>query len=200
MSLVAHALSSLESAREYLQLADTDITRDRLLESMINAATGLIENYCGRRFKKTTYTDELHDGNGTQYIFLRNRPIVSVTSIYSHDPVVTDVLYDSDYYVVYNNQGYIYRAGGWTFGHQNIKITYIAGLDFDAGDRPAELEEICNALVSKTFNNPTKYGIESEKIGQYSIKYAGIANLVEGLPADLINRLKMYANMESDVV
>ena len=113
------------------------------IESLINAATDFMENYCGgRRFKKTTYTDELLDGNGTMMLFTPQMPIISVDSIYRHYVFVDDDLYDNDYYKVYFSEGYIYRNSGWSEGMQNIKITYEAGYDFDTDGIPPELENI----------------------------------------------------------
>jgi len=158
------------------------------IESLINTATDFMENYCGgRRFKKTTYTDELIDGNGTQMLFTPQMPIISITSIYRHYVFTDDDLYDSDYYKVYLNEGYIYRNAGWILGMQNIKITYIAGYDFDTDGIPPELENICNTLVSMKYESVSKMGIKSEKIGQYSVTY-----LNEELPPAISGQLNLW--------
>lgn len=204
MALLAYALTTVALAKTYMK--KTDAADDTLIESLINATTVFVENYCGRRFKKTVYTAELKDGNGSQYLFLKHYPIVSVTTIYWTDITVGDTLIDSDDYKIYANQGYIYKAGGWVYGHQNIKITYEAGYTFIGGAAGAvpeelyDLREVVNALVSMLFNNPTKYGIDSEKIGQYSVKFTSPGELIDGLPKDLINRLNFYASQESNVI
>lgn len=160
-----------------------------LLEELINSVTDFMERYCGRRFYKTTYTALLVDGNGTRYLFLDNYPIISVTTIHSYSVFTTDVLYDSNYYTIYANEGYVYRALGWPYGHKNIKITYDAGYDFAVGI-PSELEYICNSLVSKRFNSEDKIGIKSEKIGGYSVTYSD-----ESIPADIRIKLNQWRKL-----
>ncbi len=142
------------------------------IENLINAATSFIEKFCGRRFKKTTYTNELVDGDGSQFLFLNNFPIITVTSIYWHWVLGTDELLDSDYYKIYSEEGYIFRSAGWTLGKHNIKITYEAGYDFTTDGIPAELQDICNSLVSSKYVLTNKLGIKSEKIGQYAVTYS----------------------------
>lgn len=184
----AYALTTQESAKKFMRKDDVDL---QLLDALINSATDFMELYCKRRFLKTTYTAELYDGNGTTMLFLANYPIVSVTSIHWTYPVVTDQLVDSTYYKIYHACGYIYRAGGWIYGHQNIKVTYEAGYDFVADGIPPELEAICNALVSLAYNQPDRQGIKAEKMGGYSVSYSE-----EALPPDLKKRLNLWRRMD----
>lgn len=159
-----------------------------LLEELINRMTDLMEDYCGRRFKKTTYTDLLVDGNGSEFLFLKNFPINSVTSIYRHYLVGDDDELDSDYYVIYSAEGYIYREAGFVKGHQNYKITYDAGYDFDNDGIPAGLQLLCNKICTFEYNSYSRVGIKSEKIGSYSVTY----DVVNILPVELLEQLDMW--------
>jgi len=175
------ATSCLLSANKKILYAPNDL----LLEELINSATDFIEKYCGRRFAKTTYTDSLVDGNGTRYLFLDNYPIISVTTIYRHYLVGTDELYDSTYYVIYAEEGYIYRdEGDWPSGNKNIKITYAAGYDFAVDGIPQGLQYICNSLVKTGFESKSNEGISSERMGDYSVNYTS-----DSIPAEI--RVKM---------
>lgn len=160
------------------------------IEAQINAATNFMENFCKRRFLKTVYTAELYDGNGSTMLFLRNYPIITVTTIHWTYPVVADDLVDSTYYKIYHAGGYIYRAGKWTKGYQNVKVTYEAGYDF-AVEIPPELQEICNALVNLVYNQPDRQGIKSEKMGGYAVSYSE-----DALPPDIKLRLNLWRRMD----
>ena len=124
-------------------------------------------------------------------LFLKNYPIVTITTIYWTYIGVADQLIDSDEYKIYTSGGYVYRAGGWIAGHQNIKINYTAGYDFTTDGIPAELQEICNALVNLKYNQPDRQGIESERMGSYSVAYSK-----DSLPIDLKLRLNLWRKMD----
>jgi hypothetical protein len=162
-----------------------------LLETLINAATDFMEDYCGRRFLETDYTNELYDGDGTEMLFLKNYPIVTITTIYWAYVGVADQLIDSDEYKIYASGGYVYKVGSWIVGHQNIKINYTAGYDFATDGIPSELQDICNALVNLKYNQPDKQGIESERMGGYAVSYSK-----DDLPADLKKCLNLWRKMD----
>lgn len=164
---------------------------DLLLEELINSVTDYIERYCGRRFKSTTYTDELIDSDGTEYLYLDHYPISTVTSIYRHYVFATDDLYDSDYYIVYENEGYIYRSLLWPDGKQAVKITYTAGYDFAVDGIPQDLQFICNSLVKIRFNSDDKAGIASERIGNYSVAYTD-----EEMPKNVKSKLNQWRRLD----
>lgn len=192
MSLHAYALTTQKSAKKFMRKdGDEDEVDLQLLDALINSATDFMELYCKRRFLKTTYTAELYDGNGTMMLFLRNFPIITVTTIHWTYPNVADDLVDKTYYKIYSAGGYIYRASGWIWGHQNIKVTYEAGYDFVANGIPPELEDICNALVNLKYNQPDRQGIKSEKMGGYAVSYSE-----DALPPDIKLRLKLWRKID----
>ena len=81
---IDYALTTVANVKLYIGIPSATTQYDALLDELINSATQYIENYCKRRFKLTTYTSEGYDGNNSQYLFLKNYPIVSVASIYWH--------------------------------------------------------------------------------------------------------------------
>jgi len=58
----------------------TDSSHDSTLNTLITAASRAIEKYCRRDFVSHTY-DELYNGNGDRRLFLRQYPLISVTSV-----------------------------------------------------------------------------------------------------------------------
>jgi len=186
MALLDYALTTTASVKEYMKLSDAEYNANlNLIISLINSATRYIESFCGRRFKETIYTDELHDGDGTTILDLPNYPLTAIASIYRTYDVGTDELYDSTYYKRYEDEGYVYRKAGWFKGKQNIKITYTAGYD----PIPADLEELCNAMVAFKYDAAARTGIKSEKIGKYAITYSEVS-----LPEEIMAQMASWVN------
>lgn len=126
MTISEYALTTLTNAKEYLQIEPTDTSQDARLEILINGTTEAIENYIKRKVKERTFTDEAYDGNGTDLLFLKNKPVGSITSVkYVNIDGTTDVLGADDYHV--DAQGRLYNASGWVRGFQNYLVTYTAG-------------------------------------------------------------------------
>lgn len=198
--LNAHALTTVARLKSYLQI--TVSTYDTQLEMAINVATDRIEKHCGRRFKKTEYTDELYTGENGDVLFLKNFPIVPETTValkyrnsYNNSPGFTTV--DDAKYFVDAAEGYLTLIGSIgdgfiparaTFGNvpYAYAVSYTAGYDFhfddeDEGDRvylmdlgESDLEMACWKLAYTIFQtNRQVIGAASEQIGDYQIDYAG---------------------------
>lgn len=67
-------LTSLCAAKTYLQIADTDTSRDRVINQLIPQVSARIQKWCGRTFGTFEYT-EYYSGDGTPVLALRNRPV-----------------------------------------------------------------------------------------------------------------------------
>lgn len=196
MAIHAYALTTLAELKTYMGI--TGVAEDTLLESLIDAATDLIELFCNRRFKKTTYTDELYDGNGKTILFMKNYPIVTVTSMYYVIVGMSDELIDPTYHKVYENEGFIYTPHYWRVGHLNIKVTYDAGYDFAADGIPSELKQICNELAAYLYSARGKTGLKAERMGNYSVTYGSPNQLnMQAIPAVLAARLQFWRRFQN---
>lgn len=84
-----------------------------------------------------------------------------------------------DEFEVYANEGYIYRAGGFSRGHRGIRIDYTAG--YAAADMPKRLKLACLILVKFLYQKR-----EEEIFGrkQYSIGSVR-ATLEAGMPSEV---------------
>jgi hypothetical protein len=153
-----------------LDLGITDTTQDALLESLISAASAAIVIYVDRTLKRTTYTDQRYAVNAHQYLYLREYPIQSVSSVTLGGSAQT---VDVDYFID-AAPGRLYRPYGWvgayysrgTFpdafaGARDILITYVAGwylpadLGYVAGaadSLPLLLSDACQKAVTTRFN------------------------------------------------
>ncbi len=79
MAIAATSLTTLQKAKDYLKVrSETD---DNLIERMVEAATDMIETFCGRQFASRTYTREIYDGSDGPMLLLNQYPITALTRV-----------------------------------------------------------------------------------------------------------------------
>ena len=88
-SLNSWALTTLADVKESLGIDSGTTTGDNLIIRKINQATDMIESYCGKNnsqhFASTVYTNEEYDGTGTDQLILKNRPVITFTTLQQRD-------------------------------------------------------------------------------------------------------------------
>lgn len=125
-------LTTLTSAKDYLNKTDGATDKDALIHGMIGAATASIIGGGGvnREIRSKTYT-EVYDGNGTRDLKLNNIPATSITSITidsDRDGLFSDESAESsDDYRVDLEGGRIHADFTFPKGFQNVQIVYVAG-------------------------------------------------------------------------
>lgn len=162
-------LVPLDRLKTYLEITDTDTSRDVLLQDLTKRLSAWVEQYCDRKFAKGTYTEQ-HDGDGTDVLTVAHWPIISVASLYD-DP---DRLFGAGTliapadYVIYKDQGKI-QLDGLVFarGLQNVKVTYDAGY----AEIPPDLQQAVCELIADRFRNKEHQGLRSLSVGAYSIGF-----------------------------
>lgn len=185
MALLDYALTTRARVKTFLGITSTD--DDTLLDSLINVVTNFIENYCDRRFKLTTYTDEVYDGNGSQQMLLKQYPVVAFTQLGERDSVDNQSSWtaiDSEDYFVNLVTGIIdYINGLFRRLPRHYRATYQAGYDVDVSDiaktleaaGAGDLEFACWSLVSDMYDEyKGEADITSESLGDYSVSYAAV--------------------------
>lgn len=152
---------------------------DELLKDLIRASGARINTYCGRDFRRLTHTQELHDGlnsNGgaTGRIFLKNYPVVSITTLsYRSSKAAVDSwldYYSYDYDVDLSAGIVSLVNGSFPAETRNLRATYVAGylIDFTDEDNsavhtlPADITWAATELCVRWFNNREKAGQASE--------------------------------------
>ena len=128
-----YALSTTSRFKTYAGVSGT--TDDTLIENLIDIVTEFIENYVGRRFQQTTYTDEQYDGTGTDKLILKNYPISTFTRLQERQSISNEDTWatiDSEDYFVDTDNGII-TAQAFRFipNTKFYRVTYVAGFDFD---------------------------------------------------------------------
>lgn len=178
-NLLDYALTTLADVKESLGIASSVTTYDNLIKRKINQATLAIENYCGRRFKLTTYTDEGYSGTNIDQVILKNRPIVGSVAFSIRDNTLNEDDFETiETSLVFadNNSGILnlnFRAiGHWS----RYKATYQAGYS----TIPEDLAEACATLAAYYYTNAsgTQLGLAQKKEGQRETRFSNNNHLL----------------------
>lgn len=170
-------------------------TWDAQLAVVIPAAQAVAERYCNRLFDTATYT-ELHDGDGTDTLILKNGPITSITSIkvvdaagtvlstYDSTAYVPDLrtgivkLYDSRYgRLVHDEFGILQNTQWgnqpyWPRGFQNIQAIYVGGYSSMPADLQLAMYQYVDAILSQSLISVGQNAFTSERLGNYQYALA----------------------------
>lgn len=117
-------LLGIAEARRAVGLG-VDPSRDETLREYLDAATELIEDHCGRAFRRRTVVEVL-DGD-RRALQLRLGPVQSITSVVESGTTLTAGDYTTNL-----SAGLIYRGSTssvarWHCGTQNVSVTYVVG-------------------------------------------------------------------------
>lgn len=180
-NLLSYALCTLADVKESLNISSGDTSKDNLIKRKINQATLAIENYCGRHFKETTYTQELYDAGQIDELVLRQRPVTATTTfaLEVRDTGLNSdnwTAADSQLYFTDNSSGVIRllfnSIGRWG----RYRVTYSAGYAPNAvwpDGLPEDLREACVSLAGWYVNeaDSTSAGVAEKQEGQRRIRY-----------------------------
>jgi len=187
MSIKSYALTTVQRFKDFKGLSGLTATQDTVIERLVNTCTEYIENYCQRRFKKTTYTQEKYDGDGSRELYLKQYPVISGETFTLQERTSTTNTddwgtIDSEDYYVDNDTGiieWIGRTRKFRNTAQAYRVTYTSGFDFDnaatfltdteAGDVEYAMWKILAAAWDKRKGD---VGVISESLGDYSVTYS----------------------------
>lgn len=196
--------NALIDATELQLFLQTTITDTDYINTLINLASDLIEQYTDRKFRKATYTEEIYDGNADQMLYLKQAPVTSGSVVVkewnTYDNVEQFEYTENEDYLVYYTEGRIHLRGHWIKVNQFYRVTYEAGYELTA--IPYDLKLACSKICEQIKNQTGKAGYDAETIGQYSVSYSGPdggkgANSQAGqaglpIPADVAGILEPY--------
>ena len=186
----SYALTTRDRVIDFLELKNLSATDNAIIDIFIETATEFIENYCERRFKKTTYTNEVYDGDGSEFIRLKQYPVISTESVTlsrrssASNEDDWDSIDSEDYFVDYDN-GIIEYVKGMKFQNypRHYRVTYTAGFDFDnsttflADTEAGDVEYACWKLIAVMWNRrKADPSVQSEKLGNYAVTYRKFVN------------------------
>ncbi len=196
MTLVDHALTTTQRVKNLLGINDTSY--DTLLDQLINSVTDWIESQTMRRFKRGTYSNEVYDGNGEKFLYLRQQPVISVSAAQYRSgslssPTWND--FNANDWELDTNRGAIYFPGKAPKGTRNLRFTYVAGylIDFaNATDSnlhtlPFDVSFLAERLVASAFNQRLAGGKKSEGLEGANIVWD---QLVKPVDWEIINKYR----------
>lgn len=180
MALSADALVTLAEAKVYLKIT-SGTEHDAVLEVLINSVSRWAREYMGRNLvtPAAAYVEYYH-GNGARDLILRNRPILTVSSIYEDalrvwaaDTLVSlsaDIMQNKDAgaLICWNNKSF------WSPGTANIKVTYTAG--YAVADVPADVKLAIYRTVDKHWRDGfthRRLDVSSQSVGEQNTTYSG---------------------------
>lgn len=161
------AIVTLAQAKTRLIGID-NTSKDDQINKLIDTYSGVVSNYCGRKFTSTTYTDEIYDGTDSHSLWLRNWPITtpmdsshgiwvdSARKFPSGSKLTEDVpsvTAQGHYYVTVGEegQGEVVRLGQkWPAGRGTIKVSYVAG--YAQASIPGPVVEAVLRMIARQFS------------------------------------------------
>jgi len=209
--------TTLDKLKLHLGIEFSDESKDELLEYLIEDSTKDIENECGRSFERNTFT-EYFCGNGSQVIYLKNRPVISITSVTINSGesgslnTLIETIAASNCDIV--DTAAIFYSGGFPDGRaleegivgkypdpsktsRNITITYVGGYILpgeEDSDFPADLEGACIELCKHKYPYSVQNrNVVSEQIADYKVQYGKSTEYEkDGIPIRVMRILKRY--------
>lgn len=204
-TIVPYALTTRQRIKDRLTI--TTVNFDVLIDRLISAATDLIESSTNRRFKRTTYANELHSVRGAnpQYIFLKQIPVASIASLQYRAGTPSNPnwgAFSMDYYELLEDgaSGIIRVYGGLFAGVNQVRATYDAGylIDFvNAGTSthtlPFDLSDLCERIVVKLFKKREAEGRQSESFEGGAVQWRELLDEADKLVINKYRREPPFA-------
>jgi hypothetical protein len=152
-TLNSNALCTEDNVREYLSNTLSIDDMDRIIV-LINSTSQMFENYCNKTIVAKDFT-EYYDGTNSNHIWLKNYPIISVTSMYFVDDINDETLIPATDYTI-DGVG-IYYLSKFVAFPRNIKVVYRAGY----ATVPDDIKQVCIEEVVKNFKKKDRLDISS---------------------------------------
>ncbi len=153
-----------DAVKKYL-LTTIDASFDTQIDAWIDAASRMIDGYCGL----TVYDDaaSTYTFNGTGEDFLIINSVYDVSEVKVDDVVVTPYLYPANSARKYHLE---LADGCFTTGRQNVSVT---GIFARCKTLPADVKLACTILVGVQVraNKDQSDNVLQEHIGDYRIMY-----------------------------
>lgn len=166
------------------EAALASLTRD-----LIEQASSIVDQYCGRDFALHEDVAERYDGSGRLRLPLRGWPIIAVTSVEVGGTALTEGLE----YEAVPGPGILERIDGlvWPAGLRNVSVVYSHGYVSPPAAIVSVVEDlVVGALTNAARNRATK-GASSMSMDGYSVAYSELSRLM-GLAPEQVQTLDRY--------
>ncbi len=157
-----------ERLRQLPSLKEAD---EAHLANLAAAACEAVERWCKRRFALTTYTDEVHDGDGTRTLFVDNFPVTEISGVTLAEAGGEVEIAASDFEMrAATGELRLKEAAACGYaalprGLGNVRVTYTAG-SAEVGE---DVVEAAAQLAAHLHGAALRAGgVRSERLGQIS--------------------------------
>lgn len=160
VTLDARTFLTPNQLRRRMRSQDVDIRREDEIVDALNESSSICRELAQRRllFLGTDYIEFHNIYHREETIFLRERPINSITTVHEDDQRVYgagDLLTEDDDFILDKNKGTLTRVSGtdvwrWERGLRTIRVEYDGGYDDVATDKanvPEGLKRACAKLA-----------------------------------------------------
>jgi len=174
---------------------------DSAIARRIASASSAVDAYCGRSFGPGPFA-EIHNANGTGRVWLRNTPVVSVTSVTVNLPG-DPVLLDADGFAFDSLTGEL-RLGGQTGSRfWSVEYPWVLGLEafqsvsvaYTGEPVPGAIEDVVLGLIAaRSAGFAVDPALKAKSMGQVSYTYAdGGGSGMSAADAAVLGRFKRYS-------
>lgn len=182
MASVAHALTTTAKVKTYLGISSSDY--DTVIDAAVSYATDVIEGYCGnRRFKRTTYANEVYDADGQRDLLLKQWPASAVTAVEYRAGSVSSpswTAFSADEYLTYLESGIVSFLAPLPRVRQGVRVSYSAGflIDFTqentsaSHNLPFDLCLVATELAAKLYEGRKALGVTTMATEGQSVTFA----------------------------
>jgi hypothetical protein len=176
---------------------------DALLQALLNTAAEVVDGYCNTTFVSTTITLEMHDGAGSRWLYLRHRPVISITEIQLVGAAISTDAYELDtdegcaiipHYdedEEGRNPRLWRRSGGdvdgWPTGTRNIGVTYVYG----HSTIPDGLSIATCMIAAALYQGGQRRGVTSESLGPRTVAYSA-AESIPSVARVMLDKYREY--------
>lgn len=156
--------------KSFLEIDSID---DSVVVGVLNGVIAFVEQYTGKKMTVDAVdVTEYYHWDGTQILFLKRYPVVSITSLsYNTGTLSTPVwtaFSGDDYYADLQKWEIIFPSRSIPRGFWNIKVVG----KFWYATLPANLELAIKLLCGKVLNRKDSQGIDSESVQWTSLSYS----------------------------
>ena len=185
MDLLSYAIVQLNDAKSFLGYNGSDDN----MKFLINSVTDYIEGSCNRRFKETTYTNEVYNGNNSCELVLKQCPVTAFSKLEENNSMGNSNDWntiDSEDYWFDTVSGIVTLNRRFYKGNQNYRATYSAGYS----TIPYDLQFLAMSLIKEFLTVKSSGGIKQESLGDHSITFESILQSNPALK-DILNGYRL---------
>jgi len=172
------------------------------IDRLSASAENTILTYTGRTFESTAYTEEMHDGRGTDMMLFNEYPVDSTATILVEELIDTTWSeVDSTAYRLDYESGILWKTGAstavlgsdsviWAYGKRNLRLSYTAGYT----TIPPGLVNLCLDVAAEMFFQAGRDPrLLLERLGASTLQFNAAA-----FPPGFRERLNHWTRLEHD--